>query len=164
MAPPNPLKDSLRQWVEALTHRSMGDLKRFAKTLGLSLPQLSVLMRLNRDHRCGVSDVGTEFGVTNAAASQLIDGLVQKGLVERFEDPDDRRVRHLRLTAKGRAAIHKVRLARERWLSAIVEHLTPEQRAEVLTAVGHLREAARQLDESDQLESHRASLVRRRAS
>jgi DNA-binding MarR family transcriptional regulator len=162
MAPPNQLNDALREWVESLTHRSMGDLKRFAKSHGLSVPQMSVLMRLHHHHSCGVSDVGTEFGVTNAAASQLIDRLVQMGLVERLEDPDDRRVRHLRLTAKGRAVIHKIALVRERWLEAIVQRLTPEQRVEVITALRHLTEAAQQLDESHQRPTVRLPYVSRR--
>ncbi|MDD2694691.1 MAG: winged helix DNA-binding protein [Anaerolineales bacterium] len=53
------------------------------------------------------SDIGNYLGVTNAAASQLIDRLVGMGLLEHAERPADRRVREVRLTPRGQALMEE---------------------------------------------------------
>ncbi|WP_439689794.1 MarR family winged helix-turn-helix transcriptional regulator [Curtobacterium sp. SP.BCp] len=50
-------------------------------------------------------DVSTALGVTAAAATIVADRLVQKDLIVRAQDPDDRRNRTLTLTDTARAAL-----------------------------------------------------------
>ena len=56
--------------------RSMHEFLAFTRQSGISMTQLSALMRLYHGGGCGVSDLGLHLGVTNAAASQMIDKLV----------------------------------------------------------------------------------------
>jgi len=126
--------------------RSMRATIQFWKDSGLSMPQISTMMRLNYQGPCGVSDVGSHLGVTNAAASQMVEKLVQQGLLERAEDPNDRRAKQLTLTSKGQALIHESVAARRRWLEELMIALTPEQQKAIITALPHLTEAARQLE------------------
>ena len=56
-------------------------------------------------HTSGVSDIGEHMQISAAAASQLVDKLVQSGLLDRIEDINDRRARLLSLSPKGRALI-----------------------------------------------------------
>ena len=49
--------------------------------------------------------IAEHLGVSNAAASQMVDRLVGMGLLERSEDPDDRRAKALALTEKGKALV-----------------------------------------------------------
>jgi len=137
---------SLNEWVEVFMHRSMRAAVRFAKAEGLSMGQMSTLMRLRHEGTCGVSDIGAQLGVTSAAASQMIDRLAHMGLVERTEDPSDRRVKQLKLTDKGRDLLRKSREARDLWMESLVETLDPERRAAVIAALGYLTEAARRLE------------------
>jgi len=95
----------LHEWVEVFMHRSMRDSMLFWKESGLSFPQISTLMRLHYRGACGVSDVGGHLGVTLPAASQMVDKLAQQGLLERAEDPHDRRAKQLTLTTKGTAVL-----------------------------------------------------------
>src|SRR3990172_4618750 len=97
----------VREWSEVFMRRSMRDFIRFTKDTGLSNPQISTLMRLHYHGVCGVSEIGVHLDVTNAAASQMVERLVQQGLLERAEHPDDRRAKQLTLTRKGRALIEK---------------------------------------------------------
>ncbi|WIB27385.1 MarR family transcriptional regulator [Curtobacterium sp. MCSS17_015] len=69
------------------------------------------------------TDLADVLGVTSAAATQTVDRLVGRGLVERQPDPDDRRSRIIRLTADG-----------ERGLSEAYEDL-PGAVQELLDAV-----------------------------
>ncbi|NWF63301.1 MAG: MarR family transcriptional regulator, partial [Chloroflexi bacterium] len=98
MSKPSPFTQSLRSWMDIFMHRSMRGWMTFAKTTGLSMPQFSILMQLHHKGVCGMSEISERFDITNAAASQLAEKLVQSGYIERAEDPNDRRAKMLQLT------------------------------------------------------------------
>ena len=52
------------------------------------------------------------MGLSVAAAGRAVDGLVRHGFVSRSEDPVDRRIKRLALTAAGRAALERINAAR----------------------------------------------------
>jgi MarR family 2-MHQ and catechol resistance regulon transcriptional repressor len=52
-----------------------------------------------------VNTIGPKVWLTPGSISVAVDRLVEKGLVSRKDQPDDRRVRQVELTAKGRALI-----------------------------------------------------------
>ena len=129
------LTAALRQLLEAVFHRSMGDWARAVRALGLSWPQLGLLMRLYHGGRCEVRDVSEHFDITGPAASQLVERLVHSGLAQRTEDPEDRRARRVTLTAKGRDLVESSSRERYRWLEEAVTGLSPRQRAAVKRAL-----------------------------
>ena len=106
----------LHDWSETLMRRSMHDFIQFSKDSGLSMPQIRTLFHLSHDGKCGVSEIGELLGVTNPAASQMIDRLVIDGYIERSEDPADRRAKRLKLTGKGRAIVTESIEIRSRWM------------------------------------------------
>jgi DNA-binding MarR family transcriptional regulator len=109
--------------------RSMHRMALYARSAGLSMPQLSLLMRLYHTGGCEVHDIGRQFEVSAGAASQLVDRLVQGGLVVRTEDPQDRRVRQIALSDQGRTFIRKGIAERYRWVDQLVEGLGARERA-----------------------------------
>src|SRR5512138_2159692 len=140
------LKQTLRQFVETAVHSSMRASAHFIKAMGLAMPQFSLLMQLHYRGVCGMSEVSERFEITPAAASQLVDKLVQSGLVHREEDPQDRRAKSLNLTPKGKELILQGIEDRYRWVEPLAEKLTPEQRAKVNEALIIMTEAASQLE------------------
>src|SRR5437762_13990372 len=52
-----------------------------------------------------VNTIGPKVWLTPGSISVAVDRLVKKGLVSRKDHPDDRRVRRVELTPKGRALI-----------------------------------------------------------
>jgi DNA-binding MarR family transcriptional regulator len=143
MSPTKELTEVIREWSEIFMHRSGRDFKRFMDETGLSFSQLNVLMRLYHGGNSGVSEIGEQMGVTSAAASQAIDRLVLQGLIERTEDPQDRRAKRLALTLKGRTLIESGIEARSRWIEGLTDALTPEQQSLTILALTLLTEAAR---------------------
>ena len=141
------VREALRRWSEVFMHRSMAQTRRFMEAHDLSFAQISVLMHLKHFDACRVSDLGARLGVSNAAVSQLADRLVKAGLVERAEDPHDRRVKRLRLTEQGRALIAQAIEARERWLESVLDRLSEQEQAQVAEALRLLTEAAQAADE-----------------
>ncbi|MBI3241648.1 MAG: MarR family transcriptional regulator [Chloroflexi bacterium] len=137
---------ALREWAEIFMTRSMREWVRFIKSSGLSMPQFSTLMRLHYRGGCGISDISAHLDVTAPAASQMVDRLVQMGLLERGEDPNDRRAKQVTLSAKGRDLVEKGIEARNRWSEELATKLTAEQRGVVIDALAHLTEAAGKLE------------------
>jgi DNA-binding MarR family transcriptional regulator len=126
-------------------HRSMRDFKRFMDETGLSFSQINILMRLVHGGSTSVSEIGEQLGVTNAAASQAVDRLVGLGLIERTEDPEDRRAKRLALTNKGRTLIKQGIDARIKWIEGLTDALTPQQQNMIVSALTLLTEAARNM-------------------
>ena len=83
---------------------------------------------------------------TNAAASQLVDKLVQGGLIQRVEDANDRRAKLLNLTGKGEELVRRGIEERHRWMNEIAERLTPEERSQVSEALDVLTRAAQEME------------------
>jgi DNA-binding MarR family transcriptional regulator len=143
---------ALHDWAEVFMHRSMRDFKRFMDESGLSPSQINALMRLHYGGKCGVSHIGEHLGVTNAAASQMVDRMVQLGLFTRSEDSADRRVRKVALTPEGRALVEAGVEARRRWLEELTTTLTPEEQEAIVAALIILTSAARQLDQNERID------------
>jgi DNA-binding MarR family transcriptional regulator len=138
---------SLRAWMDAFMHRSMRGWNHFAKSTGLSMPQLSILMQLHHKGPCGMSQVSDRFDITAAAASQLVDKLFQAGYLERTEDPTDRRAKLLTLSAKGEELIQQGTEERYRWMDDLTSKLSREEQVKVVEALDILTKAAQAMEE-----------------
>ena len=132
----------LHRWAEVFMRRSMQDFMHMKREAGLSMSQLSTLFRLYHAEECGVSDIGERLGITNAAASQLVDRLVGLGYLERSEDSLDRRVKRITLTEQGRGLIQGSIATRRRWMEELTNALTPAEQESISAALTTLTEAA----------------------
>jgi DNA-binding MarR family transcriptional regulator len=128
---------------------------RYLKTSDLSMAQFGTLMRLHHDDHCGVGEIASQMGVSNAAASQLVDKLVQHGLVERTEDPDDRRAKRLSLTPKGRQVLERSRDARLAWTRQLANHISAQHRAAIIAALESLITASEAVEEAPAAEANK---------
>lgn len=89
----------------------------------LTLPQLRVLFLLRTNPGAVTSFIAARLGVTMSTVSGLVDKLVRAGLVERSQNPDDRRVVPLWLTAEGEALVGEVRQVNRAYLASLAESL-----------------------------------------
>jgi DNA-binding MarR family transcriptional regulator len=137
---------TLRAWMDAFMHRSMRGWSHFAKSTGLSMPQISILMQLHHKGPCGMSEISDRFDITAAAASQLVEKLVQVGYLERAEDPADRRAKLLTLSAKGSDFIKQGIEERYRWMGDLAATLSLEEQDKVSEALTLLINAAKKID------------------
>lgn len=138
--------EAFRNWSEIYMRHSGRDFRRYMDENDLSFSQVNVLMRLFHRGKCGVSQMGEEMGVTNAAASQAIDRLVNMGLITRSEDPDDRRAKVLLLTDKGRELVSRAIEARSHWVVGLTTSLSPQDQERIAAALELLTEVARKMD------------------
>ncbi len=76
----------------------------------LSPPQVHLLFIIGRRKEgISVKDLAEISSVTPGAITQFIDPLVEKGLVAREGDPNDRRIVRLKLTEQARSHFEKFR-------------------------------------------------------
>ena len=121
-------------------HFSMRGFWRYAKEQGLSMTQIAALRQIHYRGECNISDIGEELGVTNAASSQMLDRLVQQGLVTRIENLQDRRNKQIALTLKGEMILSDSMQVRQQWLATLFERLTPEEAKTIMKAMNILVE------------------------
>ncbi len=137
----------LQEWVGTFMRRSMNGMIRYMRENELSVTQVGALFEI-RQGRSSVSELGESMGITIAAASQMIERLVQQGLIVRLEDPDDRRAKPLALTEKGARTIKHCVRARQGWLDDIAASLSADEREQVADALRMLLERTRPLEEA----------------
>ncbi|MEE8619739.1 MAG: MarR family transcriptional regulator [Dehalococcoidia bacterium] len=77
--------------------------------LELTREQLRVMFLLSFKGRISPGEVATSFGVPRANVTSIIDRLVDKGLISRQENPDDRRSYILSLTVEGKSQVERLR-------------------------------------------------------
>ncbi|MDR7281033.1 MarR family winged helix-turn-helix transcriptional regulator [Catenuloplanes atrovinosus] len=77
----------------------------------LTMPQLKILLMLGAGGGASGQELQRFMGVSLATVTGIVDRLVAHDLVERHEDPHDRRVRRVVLTAHGRQTVERIIMA-----------------------------------------------------
>lgn len=116
-----------------------GNQLRVIEESGLSITQCKALLELgglgHDAQPWQVSDLAERFGVSVPSMSRAVDALVKAKLATRVEDPDDRRVRRVKITAKGKDLVATLVTVRMAGIEAFVTTLTPAQRRKLDAAV-----------------------------
>ncbi len=109
-----------------LTGQSMGAILQVLQHANLSMPRLVALFHLQRSGSATISELSDQLNLALATTSQIIDQMVQSGLVERREDTNDRRQKLVTLTPSGHAMIAQVRQVRQSEIAHRLDELPPE--------------------------------------
>jgi DNA-binding MarR family transcriptional regulator len=102
--------------------------------------QFQVLRRI-RKGSASVSALADASNTSRGAVSKAVDALVNKGLVCRNQDPNDRRNIPLALTVEGERILNAIYNEAESWLSVRFERLTGSERVVLLDGLDLLRKA-----------------------
>src|SRR5271157_3591344 len=96
--------------------------------LELSFTQIKALCAMDMDGEDrSVKALAESMKVSLPAMSRAIDGLYERGFVDRQEDPVDRRMKRLSLTASGRAITSSLNETRLATLEAFLVSLSDEE-------------------------------------
>ena len=117
------------------------DVLQLATENEISFSQMKALHAL-REHQepMPVNAVADRLGISLAAMSRAADGLVQRGLVDRLEDPEDRRIKRLSLTPAGDELVRKLIQSRLAGIEGFVDSLSAKEQALLEKALGPILE------------------------
>ena len=119
-----------------------GNQLRVIEETGLSMTQCKVLLELGglgqTSEAWQVGDLAELFGVSVPSMSRAVDALVKGGMATRVEDPNDRRVRQVRITAKGKHLVETLVAVRQSGMEVFAATLTAAQRRKLDAAVDSL--------------------------
>ena len=99
---------------------------RFESSHDVAPHQFSVLCRLEDTPRTP-GELAEIEKVSAPSMTRTVAGLVERGLVERTGDPDDKRQVILSLTGDATTLLREIRRQRDAWMSVRLGHLTPEE-------------------------------------
>jgi DNA-binding MarR family transcriptional regulator len=121
---------------------------RLRERFDTTLPRFDYLAQLER-HPDGLrmNALSRYLMVTGGNVTGLTDQLVGEGLVERIDDPDDRRALIVKLTAAGRRQFLRMAEQHEAWLVDMFDGFDAAQKDALYESLGRLRlHLARQED------------------
>jgi DNA-binding MarR family transcriptional regulator len=110
------------------------ELRREIHSLGVTGGQVSLLVAIKYSPGIGVRELAAEERVSPAAVSKAVAKLEARGLVERSELADRRRV-GLKVTEKGHQVLRSVRSRRTIWLAERLKGLAPSELRAVEAAI-----------------------------
>jgi DNA-binding MarR family transcriptional regulator len=108
----------------------------------LSPPQVHILFIISRRQEgISVKDLAERAGVTPGAITQFVDALVEKGLVMREGDPNDRRIVILKQTQFARDQFEKFRKAHLESFRRLFEVLSDDELKQLITLITRINTA-----------------------
>jgi len=137
-----------------------GEHLRAIEESGLGLTQCKTLLMLAGPEEgkppCAGKDIAERLQISLASVSRAVDGLARKRLVTRVEDADDRRVRRVAITDKGRRLAGQLLATRMADMEAFASSLTPAQRRKLDAAIESLLDREEMAVAMDQLKEMKA--------
>ena len=122
--------------MRGLLERSNRSVFQAFEEVDLSFSQTKIVMSFTgREEPKSVKSIADAHGMSLAAASRAVDGLLKRGLVTRTEDPDDRRSKQIALTADGRAITDRLLDLRIAGIRDFVDALEPDERERLASAL-----------------------------
>ena len=115
--------------------------------MDLTFPQAMVLTVLGEDGPVPISTLAERTGSANSTVSGIVDRLEKLGLAKRQRSETDRRVIYVTATEKYAALRDKAVTDVNSYFSALMEHMTEEDRKLVATALQKLDEALSRVEE-----------------
>jgi DNA-binding MarR family transcriptional regulator len=135
-APTPDLARTLAAFTKYVLHRTGKDFYAAVGELDLSLTQIRALHILtNEVEEASLNQLADAIGLSLPAASRSVDGLVQRGLVSRTENANDRRAKTLAATDDAHALVNDLTEMRVAALSDFVDTLTDDDRERLQEAL-----------------------------
>lgn len=127
-----------------------------SKTLGISTQQWLIMLHLaldpnlpyfeKKEHKKPLlaSELAEALNVTRPNITNMLNSLIEKGLVEQVDDEDDKRRKRLSLSPQGLDLLQSLQPHRERLNAALFEDLTTEQKQMFLDITVHFTQVLEQ--------------------
>ena len=141
------LIEQLNQFAVMMMHINMIYSMQLMQEYDLSFTHLNSLLFIHRAGCTNIQCLADHLGVTKAAVSQMVDRLVESGLISREEDPIDRRSKLICLSETGESLVQKAFLSRRKWVPGLAVSLTETQQQQANQIFEIVNEKMKQIEE-----------------
>ena len=137
---------ALRIWLRLLTCTQLIERQvrsRLREQFSTTLPRFDLLAQLER-HREGLkmNELSRLLMVTGGNVTAIVDQLKKEGLVERLDEPADRRAFRIRLTRAGERSFGEMARAHEEWVVELLAGLSRREHEELLKLLAKVKQHA----------------------
>ena len=137
---------ALRIWLRLLTCTQMIERvvrQRLRGRFATTLPRFDLLAQLER-HRGGLkmNELSRLLMVTGGNVTAIVDQLEKEGLVERLDEPADRRAFRIRLTRAGEKGFAEMARAHEQWVVDLLSGVSRREQDELLRLLAKVKSHA----------------------
>lgn len=136
---------ALRLWLRLLACTNLVEAplrRRLREQFSGSLARFDLMAQLERQSDgMKMRELSRRLMVTGGNVTGLTDRLVAEGLVERHEDPSDRRACTVQLTVDGRRQFRTMARAHEAWVTELFGGLSAAQHKQLFELLGKLKQS-----------------------
>lgn len=136
---------ALRLWLRLLTCSQLIERhvrSRLRSRFGITLPRFDLMSQLERyPEGLKMNELSRRMMVTGGNVTGIVDQLVKEGLVERLDEPSDRRAWRVRLTRAGDKAFAEMARAHEEWVVALLGGLGRRDSDALMQLLARLKQA-----------------------
>lgn len=133
--------------IEALFQCCQERMQYQSERFGLPEAELRCLLQFRNERYLTAKGIAGRLNVAKSRVTKLVDGLLRRKLVERTDDPDDSRVKLLKLTASGEKLVVEIVSFRVELHLKVLEHFLPEQRSQLMNGLSQLRRSMESVKE-----------------
>ena len=114
---------------------------RLANNHHLTQAEFRCLRLFDTDESVNNKKIAERMNLSPSRLTRIIDGLVEKGYINREIDPNDRRNMRVMLSRRGRQLVNQLNRAYVDIHNEILEEIDSQQHEPLITAMQHLLEA-----------------------
>ena len=137
---------ALRIWLRLLTCTQLIERKvrsRLRQDFGTTLPRFDLMAQLERyPEGLRMNALSELLMVTGGNVTAIVDQLEKESLVERLDEPADRRAFRIRLTRAGRRFFSEMARAHEDWVVELLSGLSRKEHDALLELLAKLKSSA----------------------
>jgi DNA-binding MarR family transcriptional regulator len=137
---------ALRIWLRLLTCTQLVERRvrsRLRERFATTLPRFDLMAQLER-HPEGLkmSELSRLLMVTGGNVTAIVDQLEKEGLVERVDEPADRRAFRIQLTRSGGKSFAEMARAHEEWVVELLAGMSRREQDELLRLLAKVKQHA----------------------
>ncbi len=133
----NVLRDLIR-----VLGKNMGGLEKYQFTCcGITIGQCYAILEIGLAKEISLIELATFLNLDKSTMSRTVNSLVNRRLVERLIDPDNRRYVKIRLTEEGKDAFASINTIFDSYLKGVFESIPENKRTQVMESLEILIEA-----------------------
>ncbi len=99
----------------------------------LSMLQIQTLIYIHKHENTSMGGIAEYFRIELPSATSLITKLCDQKLVERFDDPQDRRLVRVTLSGEGKTLLERAQRERKIKIEKMLSYLSVKEKSELLT-------------------------------